>query len=154
MVGDPMSGWEWKKNEGFTLGLKIRNKLVHPWFLTTVSLKGMGQPWKIITLSSIQWVSIEQIKNIFFGWENTTKKGWLHHATSPFLGVTKCPTQNLYCSKTRIPHRVHRGEKHGAHESNIAGKSNTVDPSGWGLETHCSSGRSECLKKGREENRP
>ena len=44
MVGDPMSGWEWKKNEGFTLGLKIRNKLVHPWFLTTVSLKGMGQP--------------------------------------------------------------------------------------------------------------
>ena len=74
MVGDPMIGWEWKKIEGFTLGLKIRNKLVHPWWLTIVSLPGMGQPWKIITLSSIQWVSIEQ-KNILLGVKKTTQKG-------------------------------------------------------------------------------
>ena len=64
-------------------GLKIRNKLVHPWWLTIVSFPFMGQPWKIITLSSIERVSIEQ--KTYFWCENTTKKGWRDHATSPFL---------------------------------------------------------------------
>ena len=73
---------EQMKNEA-NQGLKIRNKLVHPWWLTIVSFPFMGQPWKIITLSSIEWVSIEQ--KTYFWCENTTKKGWRDHATSPFL---------------------------------------------------------------------
>ena len=51
------------------------------------------------------------------------------------------------------PSGVHRAEKHGAHEANIAGWLNTVPPSGWGLETRCSSGRIVCLKRGRDVNR-
>ena len=40
-------------------GLKRCNRLVHPWWLTIVSFPFMGQPWKIMTRSSIQWLSIE-----------------------------------------------------------------------------------------------
>ena len=130
-------------------GLKIRNKLVHPWWLTTVSLPGMGQPWKIITLSSNPWVSIEQ-KTYFWVWKNDPERGGATMQTSLILGVTKYPIQTLYSSKIRSPHMVHRAW---THEANIAGRLNTIHPWGWGLETHCSSSGGECLKKGREVNR-
>lgn len=74
--------------------------------------------------------------------------------TSPVLGVTKCPIQIPCSPKIRIPHRVHRAWTHGAHEANTAGKLNTIHSSGWGLETRCSSGRGEFIKKGREVNGP
>ena len=132
-------------------GLKIRNNLVHPWWLTIVSLPGMGQPWKIITLSSIQWVSIEW-KNIFWVWKDD-QEGVAPPCNLPLLGVTKYLTRNLYCPKSRSPRRVHRAWKHGAHESSISCTLNTIDPWGFFVETHCSSSRGECLKKGREVNR-
>ena len=146
-----MSDCETNENEA-NQGLKIRNKLVHPWWLTTVSLPGMDQPWKIMTLSINQWVSIEQ-KTYFWVWKNDPERGGATMQTSPLLGVTKYPIQTLYSPKIRSPHRVHRAKTHGAHEANIAGKLNTIHPSGWGLEIRCSSGRGECLKKGREVNR-
>ena len=140
---------DWKKKNSY--GLKRCNSLHHPWWLTIVSLPGMGQPWKIMTLSSIQWLSIEQ-KRYIFGCEKTNKKGWRHHATSPFL-VYKISNSKPILLKNSQPHRVPRTWIRSVNESNISYKPNTIGPSGWLLETHCVSSRSGCLKKGREVNR-
>ena len=85
-----MSGYD-KKN----YGLKIRNNLVHPWWLTTVSLPGMGQPWKIITLSSNQWVCIEK-KHIFGCEKIDPERGGATMQTSP---LSVCYNSNPMLSK-------------------------------------------------------
>ena len=113
------------KNEA-NQGLKIRNKLVHPWWLTTVSLSGMGQPWKIITLSSIQWISIEQ--KTYFGCEKTTKKGWRHHATSPFLFYNISNSKPILSQKSQPPQGSQSVETWRTWRT--AGKLNTIHPSG------------------------
>ena len=129
-------------------GLKIRNKLVHPWWLTTVSLPGMGQPWKIITLSSSQWVSIEQ-KNIFVGVKRRPRRGGATMQPPPAWFTT----QILYCREIHSPHRVHRGWTRGVDESNSLYTPNTIAPSDFFVWTRYGLTRGECLKRGREVNR-
>ena len=82
-------------------GLKIRNKLVHRWWLTTVSLPGMGQPWKIITLSSNQWASTEQ--KLFLGVKKRPRKWWRHHADLPPSGCYKISNSNPMLSQNSQP---------------------------------------------------
>ena len=92
-------------------------------------------------------------KNVLLGWKKKdAQEGVAPPWNLPLLGVTKYLTQNLCCLKSRSSHKVHRPWKHAAHESNIACTLNTIGPSGFFFEIYCSSGRSECLKKGREKN--
>ena len=79
----PMRGYK-KKNEA-NRGLRMRNKLVHPWWFITVSLPGLGQPRKFMSLSSIQWVSIEQ--KTYFGVWKYDQEGVTPLCNLPLLGL-------------------------------------------------------------------
>ena len=88
-------------------------------------------------------------KNIFLVWKYD-QEGETPPGDLPLLGVTKGPTQNLYCQKIHSPHRVHRLWKYVVHRANITCTLNTIDPWGFFLERHYVLTRGECLKKGRK----
>ena len=76
---------QWVAMKGKNQGLKRCNRLEHPWWFTVVSFPFMGQPWKIMTLSSIHWLSVEQ-KRHFLVWKYE-QEGVAPPCNLPLLGL-------------------------------------------------------------------
>ena len=128
-----------KKNQ--RLSLNKWSKLDHPWWLTIQSLWGMGQLWKIITLSRIQWESNEKNEK----W--TSSRGGATMQTSP-CRVFRIPIPCFLIWYS--PDRVHGGWIRDVNKANSVCRQNIIFPSDFVRYSSCDWSSPGCwLKKGR-----